>query len=352
MTICYFGNYDSNYSRNHNLIKGLRQLGLEVLEINYSAPCPIKYFKLIGKHWQVRNQYDLMMVGFCGHFMMPLAWLLCRRPLIFDAHISLYEANVFQKKYCRPRSLRAMFYYLVDWLACFLSQAVLLDTSEHVNYFVRTFKFKKDKFLVVYNGVDSELFFPREKTSSDEFIIEFHAYATLLHGLEYILLAMKELANRGEAVKFLCVGSGSEYERAKQLTLELQLTNIDFFPPLSPSELQEKIIAQVDLGLGIFGATAKVNRVIANKVYELMACRVPVITADSPAMRERFNHLSEVYFCSPADSQSLAEAIITLKNDPELRQRLADAAYDKIIDQCQPKHMARQLIDGLKLRII
>jgi len=34
MTICYFGDYNSNYSRNRVIIKGLKENGVNVLECN------------------------------------------------------------------------------------------------------------------------------------------------------------------------------------------------------------------------------------------------------------------------------------------------------------------------------
>ncbi|MFA5029396.1 MAG: glycosyltransferase [Patescibacteria group bacterium] len=354
MKICYFGIYDPLYCRNQNLLSGLRQNGVEIIEVNDNTPSLIKYWRLIKKHWAVRNQYDLLLVGFCGQIVMPLAKLLSRRKIVFDAYISLHDAKIFQQS-PRPNFFKAGYYYFLDWLSCRLADVILLDTKEHVEYFAKTFQLKPQKFLVVYGGVDDRIFSPcLSPAEKKKFIVEFHAYATLLHGLKYILLAMKELQDKGESVELWCVGAGLEYDRQKQFAqIELKLDNVKFMSPLPPERLRQEVICGADAGLGIFGETDKVDRVIPNKLYELMACKIPVVSADTPAVREQFADHKHLLLCPKADPRVLAQAILELKNNSQLRKSLAENAYQKIKTDLNPKVIAQKLLADLaKLKTI
>jgi glycosyltransferase involved in cell wall biosynthesis len=53
----------------------------------------------------------------------------------------------------------------------------------------------------------------------------------------------------------------------------------------------------------------------------------PVITGDAPMAREVMTHGEHLYLCRRADPQALADAIVTLRDDPTLRRQLAENGY-------------------------
>ena len=88
------------------------------------------------------------------------------------------------------------------------------------------------------------------------------------------------------------------------------------------------MIRSHDLSLGVFGVTPKTFRVIPSKVYDICAAGVPFITADTPAIREVFTHKKNAYLVPPGNPNALAEAILDLKNDPELRLRISQSSFE------------------------
>ena len=87
ITVCYFGIYNPTHTRNRLNIKGLRQNGVTVLECNVRDRSWKKYWLLTKKYWSIRKLCDVIIVGFPGHPIMPLAWLLGRltgKKIIFD----------------------------------------------------------------------------------------------------------------------------------------------------------------------------------------------------------------------------------------------------------------------------
>src|SRR3989339_1350559 len=182
MKICYFGIYDPNYSRNRILNGGLRENGVEVIECRTELKGVKKYFDLVKKHWRIRKDYDAMVVGFPGYQAMILARFLTRKIIIFDAFASAYDSSVFDRKLVKPKSLKALYYWTLDWLPCRLADAVLLDTNEHIKYFVETFRIKPEKFFRIFIGADDKIYYPEIENPNKKFTVLFFGTFIPLQG--------------------------------------------------------------------------------------------------------------------------------------------------------------------------
>lgn len=340
MKICYFGNYDQNYSRNKILIRGLRKNGAEVVECNTRISGFGKYFDLIRKYYRLRGRYDIMIVGFPGFQSMILAKFLTRKPIVFDAFLSIYDSEVFDRKSVKKISVRALYYWLLDFLSCFLANRVLLDTNEHIAYFHKTFHFKRRKFHRVFVGADDQIFYPRpNRQEKKNFTIAFHGMFIPLQGIEYIVEAAEILRN--EKISFDLIGCGQEFNKIKNKISDVVLKNINLIGRI-PIEKIPDYIKNADVCLGIFGNTPKTNRVIPNKLYECIAMKKPVITADTRAVREIFseNHLM---LCRAADGNDLAEKILILAANEELRRKLASKSHNLFKETFTPEKLGFNL---------
>ena len=97
MTICYFGIYKSDYSRNKVYISGLKELGVDIIECQNDSRGLVKYPKLFLKHWKIRNNYDYLMVGYPGHPVVWFAKLISKKPIIFDALCTMEEGVLISR---------------------------------------------------------------------------------------------------------------------------------------------------------------------------------------------------------------------------------------------------------------
>ena len=102
-------------------------------------------------------------------------------------------------------------------------------------------------------------------------------------------------------------------------------------------------LKQADVVLGIFGTTRKTMMVIPNKVYEGLAVGKVVITADTPAVRELLDEKS-AYLVPVGNSKALADAILYLKNNKELREMLGVNGHAIFTKQTTPKVVVGQLL--------
>lgn len=344
MTICYFGIYKPDYIRNKTLMMGLRQNGVDVIECNTRETSNKKYWRLIKSYWPMRKKCDAIIVGFPGHTMMPLAWLLARisgKKVIFDAFLSLYEANIYDRQKHSPRSLTALKYWIIDWLACVLADVILLDADEHHKYFAKTFHTRKSRMKTILVGCDDTVIYPREqKKNTDNFLVHFHGSYVAAQGIPHIIRAAKILEN--EDMEFNVIGRLETYGQAILLAKGLNVRNVNFLDYMPYEKLAEHM-AMADVCLGRFGDNEKARHVGACKVSEALAMKKPLITADTPSMREFLTDGKDVLFCKAADSEAIAEKIRVLKNDPELRKSIAENGYAVFVKKLAPKIIGSEL---------
>lgn len=330
MNICYFGTYDPTYTRNRINLTGLAQQGVAVIECRTDEKSRKKYWQLIKKHRAISRQYQVMVVGFAGHAIMPLAWLLCklyRKKLILDLFVSEYDSVILDRKAFSPRSWPAKKFWLMDWLACTLADILLLETDAHIDFFSKTFKISRTKFRRLIISADETIFIPSSQppATHGEFIVHFHGSYAPVQGVPYIIEAAAELKN--EAIRFNIIGKLGNYRTDIERSKTLGLTNVTFIDALPYEQLAQQMQV-ADVCLGMFGNVPKTQFTSAFKIIEAMAIRKPVITAETPAMREQFTNRIHCLFCNAADGHDLAQKILELYRDPAFRQRLAVSGYE------------------------
>lgn len=356
MNVCFLGSYQEDYQRNAIIRKGLRVNGVRVLECNVPYGLGLRFWsrykRLISKHALMKEGYEYLIIPEMNHQNMPIAYLLSKiykKPLIFDPFISRYDTDVMDRKRIKEGSFAALKSFILDKVSLRMADLILADTHQHLYYFKDAFKIPEDRIRVLYLGADDDLF-DRNKydllpESKERLKVSFYGSFVPLQGVEYIVGAADIL--REEEIEFSIIGRGETYSEIEDMAKRLNLSNVRFIPPMPIDELPRRI-AEADILLGIFGNTPKTQRVIPNKVFQSMAMGKPVITGDTPAVREVFTDKENIFLCRCADENSLSEAILELKESPKLRQRIADNGYSSIKAHFTPATIGRKLIDELK----
>ncbi len=323
------GAYDlSTYSRGRVICTGLRKQGVDVEVFLPRGVC--RYVRTA--HRLLQRNYNIILAT--GKGALLLSWLL--RPIhgrrvIFDVFISDYENLVVDRRLLGERSLRARFRKWLDRFSCEVADFNILDTAEHIRYFCDEFGLAEEKFGRIWVGIDEDVFHP-SSLEREEFLVSFHGTFIPLQGVDTIIRAAKILEPEG--VRFRIIGTGQTYPAVRRLVDELAPRNVELLGRnVSLAELAAAC-HEASVCLGIFGNTAKAMRVIPNKVFESLAARRPLVTMDSPAIRELLRDGEDCLLCSPGDPQDLAEKITTLRDAPGLRAQLAEAGYRKVLNEC------------------
>jgi len=346
MRVCYFGPFDPNYPRNRVVIKGLRKNNIDVVECNsHSFNRFLDYVKLLKKHQTLK--YDVILLGargtYFGQPLVPLLRGITRKPIVFDAVLTLTETMVVDTKLVKEGSARAKLLYFLDCNALRNASLVLSDTYAHAIYYSQLCNVDYRKFRRVLIGSDDEVFYPRvEEKGSDCFLVMFWGGFNPLQGVKFIIRAAKLLENYKD-IKFQLRGFGQTYFEALELSKSLGTKNIEFVPTWIPYYELPNHIAKADVCLGIFGETEKAHRVIPNKAAETLAMKKTLITGSSPATREIFEDGKHCALVPMANPKALAEKILTLKENKKLKDKMAENGFRLFKEKLSPKAVGKEL---------
>lgn len=342
MKICFFGIYDPAYSRNAILLRGLRQIGVEVVECREDWRDSRRYRKLWRKLRALDNGYDYVYAAYPSPVPTVLARLASKKPVVSDAFYSMFDSVVNDRRKYPWWGFRAVRLLILDWLGVFFAHIVITDTEEHKKYWSRWWVIKKDKIHTVYLGIQDELFFPKagpiiKKVGT---LVHFHGTYIPLQGTDKIIEATN-LVRDEQNIHFRLIGNGRDFPKAKKLVELYGLGNVEFMDRKVPLADLNGYLAEADIVLGIFGDREKTLRVIPNKVYEGLAAGRTLITMDTPAVREIFS--DQDMLLVKGDSQSIADAIRRLVDDGSLRTALAKHGHETVSNY-KPKDIARSLL--------
>ena len=210
---------------------------------------------------------------------------------------------------------------------------MICDTDTHADYFGTRVGVPRRKLRRVWVGADDDVMRPapfRDDTGS--FRVFVYASFIPLHGLEHVVRAAHALDRAGEDVRIDVVGAGATEAAVKDLAAELKVRNLRFLGRRPYDQLPREMAAS-DVCLGVFGTSPKSQRVIPNKVFDALAVGRPVVTADTPAVREVLTHGETAWLCPPGDPAALADALLTLRADEGTRRRLADRGHELFVQR-------------------
>lgn len=372
MRIVFFGTYMNTdaYPVNLVLLRGLRAAGGDLFEcreelwqgflhralgrglgawLRLALRAMLCYAKLIWRYGRC-GQHDIVIVGYPGYVDIVLVRLLnifSRRLLVLVSFLSLYDTAVLDRGQGEKGSLRARLLYAVDRLAFRSADWVLVDTHALAAYYADLFGLPLSKFRKSLVGNVFDASGPSVKRSSNEsYRVLFFGTYVPLQGAEFIVAAAEHL--RDQDVEFEMIGRGQHYDTVRRRAEEGGLKKVHFVDEWYSVEQLAERMRCADVCLGIFGTTPKAARVIPYKVFAALALRRPVITRDSPAIRELLKDGESVQLCKAGDGRALADAIEALRTDSARAARLAQQGYEAYRQHASTEAIGRDLYSALE----
>lgn len=207
--------------------------------------------------------------------------------------------------------------YRFAWLITGQSRSILSSIQE---------RFPKRRTYHLSNGADIQKFHPNRKTSEARSLLgnqnECVAFYAGLHGLaqglDQVIDAAQTLQTDHE-LRFVLMGDGPEKGNLVQSAERRGLKNLRFIAP-RPSDEVPPLVASADIVL----VTLKLHipGAVPSKIYEAMASACPVILVAEGEAADIIRQHEAGIVVSPGDISGLVEALTTLKQNGDLRQRL------------------------------
>ena len=346
MRIMFFGGYIINegYPINKVLLEGIRSSGVDVDEcrvdlwkgflhemlrkglvkkLKFLSRLFYLYPLLIWRYFRSVSP-DVIVVGYPGYIDIILIRLLnifSKRLLVLVSFISLYDTVIVDRGSFKPNGIRAKILFFIDRIAFASADWVLVDTHQLVQYYSDLFRlpptqFRKSLVGNVFDGTNEE----QLKSTKNRFRVLFFGTYVPLHGVRFIIDAAIRLKNT--PVEFLLIGNGQEFDEVRLKYRTSHLNNVTFKDSWHSVKQLTEAMVEADVCLGIFGTTPKASRVIPYKIFGALALGRPVITRDSPAIRELLVDGESVLLCPPGDGKALANCIERFREDNEFCSRI------------------------------
>jgi len=363
--LLWLGTYESDYPRTAVLHAGLRELGAPPLACHSPvweltrhkagdflsarrAPATLRRYAAAWGSLAIRQArvrgVDAIVAGYPAQLDAPWAWLAARArrvPLVIDAMISLSDTLAGDRARAAGAAARAL--HAIDWTALHAGSVVIADTAAHADYFARRFRVPPERLAVVRVGAEEDRFPPAPQVDDGPAL--FYGKLAPLHGIETVL----EAARRPGVPPLRLIGDG---QLGPWLAAELERAppaGISYRRWVPYDSLHDELSA-ASVALGIFAASPKAARVVPNKVFQAMAVGRAIVTADTPGVRELLAHERDALLVPPGDAEALADALVRLSRDAQLRHRLAAAARARYLEAGRPRVVAQALLDALAAR--
>ncbi|WP_409475728.1 glycosyltransferase [Stenotrophomonas sp. Y-13] len=286
---------------------------------------------------------DLVYVPYPSLFLLwLLSWLPCRwRPrCICDAYITLWD-TFYQDRHPESSGSRTSRLLLaVESRALRAAWHIVTDTEANAAHLSDLFQVPRESISAFPLALDP-LMLPATapcaaKSANSPVRMLFIGTFVPLQGTTVIAQAIDRL--RGQpGLEFVLIGDGQQADEAA-----VWLRNnpaVTWLRGWQPPQVLSAHLAQADICLGVFGGQDKAARVLPFKLYMALAAGKAIITQQNYSLPDRLPALPA--YCTPADAQALADAIVTLAASPEQRRQLERKAATYYTDHLSTEMLRR-----------
>lgn len=291
-----------------------------------------------------------------------------RKPFVFDVR-DLWPESVRDLAGTRPGAVTDR---TLDAMAGFLYRSAdrVVVTSEATRRaLLAGGKTGTDATLTIPNGVETEMFAPPSPSGdggrglkeslglAGKFVVSFIGTIGLAQDLDLVAQAAARLAegaslpgNResgGGEPHFLLVGEGPRRQRLVQLAREMGLPNFTFLPA-QPRERIPAFIHASDVCLVTLRPAPVNDVIIPFRMLEFMSCARPVLLGAAGEAARIMDAAGAGLVVPQGNAAALAEAILRLRDDPELRRRLGENGRQYIARHFSREQLARDYLQALQ----
>ncbi len=208
---------------------------------------------------------------------------------------------------------------------------IILSVNKFNMIWEKKYGANPNKIEVIYNGIDSELFQPREKPTHLQGIPTVVAAARIFE-LKDIITMIKScgVAKRFiPNIKYLVYGDANavpEYsDECRKLIAELELE--DNFILAGYHEKPHELFCEGDISI-----LTSISEGFPYTVLESMSCGIPVVATDVGGVCEALDETCG-RLCKPRDHEDIGRNVVALLRNENLRKQLGAAARKRVIEE-------------------
>jgi glycosyltransferase involved in cell wall biosynthesis len=281
----------------------------------------------------LRKRYDVVHVHSVPDFMVFSALIpkLTGAKVILDIHDVFPEFFASKFRVAEHSQLFKLL-IIVERLSARFADHVLVANHLWEEKLLRR-SVPPGKVTTIQNTPDRSVFKRQGRTRSEDgkFILVYPGSLNSHQGVDVAIRAMPAVLDEVPKAELHVYGRGSAREDLVKLAKELAIHNSVYIHAELPSREVAQIIENADVGVEPKRATLFANEAFSTKIYEYMAMGIPAVASNTKVHRHYLDD-SLVMFFGDGDSDQLAQCILTLARDPQLRRRYAQNGL-QFVDQ-------------------
>ena len=265
---------------------------------------------------------DVIIASSPSFFAVISAWIMSRLrkiPFVFEVRDLWPAVFVDLGVLTNPFVIRAL-----ESVEMFLYQraALVVTVTEGFRKRLLARGLPPEKVVTITNGAAIESFTPGPRDNAvrtelglaGKFVVGYVGAHGISQGLELVLQAAQRLRDNADIV-FLLVGEGARKRALLELREKLRLTNVIMLPAQAHQRVREYYCA-CDVCVVPLRQLPLFGTFIPSKMFEIMACAVPVIGAVEGEAREILERSGGARLITPEDDAALADAVCWFKLHP------------------------------------
>jgi glycosyltransferase involved in cell wall biosynthesis len=268
-------------------------------------------------------------------------------PLLVELNAPLaLEQSVYRATGLGELAVQAERYTLLQADAVLTVSAALRDHAMSLGV-------ASERVHVVPNGVDASLFQPRPPNGTIRQcwglnggpVLGYVGGLRRWHGVESLPPLLERLGQRYRDLRLVIVGNGPLRGELERDLRQQGLTRSVVFMGARPHEEVAALIGQFDVALAPYAHLDHAFYFSPLKIFEYMACGVPVVAAASGQIAEVVHDGETGLLYPPGDLEALTAACDRLLADSALRQRLGQAGAREIHSRYTWDHNAARVTE-------
>ena len=176
----------------------------------------------------------------------------------------------------------------------------------------------------------------------DDFLVIYAGAIGLAHGLGLILRAAERLRDQ-PGIRFLLIGEGATKAELMEDAEQRGLRNVTFLPA-QPHSRMPQITSAADACVVALRPLPLFKDTLPSKMFEIMACGRPILLAvDGEARSMAVDDAGAALYVQPEDDAALAQAILTLRAQPQLAETLGRRGREYALAQLDRDRLVARL---------
>jgi glycosyltransferase involved in cell wall biosynthesis len=304
------------YDKGSERVDGVHIIGLPRYKRRFYRP--LNWWRILRT--ALRQEADVY--HFHDPELLPVGWLLKQprgRHVIYDCHE--YYAEAMVARMWIPRILRPLariaFEVFESLIASSLSAVVVVADNQLLSFKGAT---------LLYNFPIKESFAASTSVVRNTRQLICVGQLSRSRGV-FVLVELMRLLKKHEDVELLLLGrfdSEGTKDEVQSLVADADLSErIHFLGQIPYKELRSYLL-QATVGLVPLQPTSQYLKGIPTKMFEYMACGLPIVASDLPPIRQFMGDLDCGLLVDPISPQAYSEAILYLLDHPDEAQRMGE----------------------------